>query len=446
MPPGNADMGRTLRNKPPVQGKIESIRDDARGRMEVDEQQFLVADTLPGEMVTALPFRKNRGKIEARLVSVEQASPDRVEPLCDAFGTCGGCRLQHMAPAAQVAWKQSLLLADLARNGVSYGRLLAPINSSAWGYRRRARLGVKDVPGKGRVLVGFRERGKPYISDCRRCEILTPPTGELFEALSDLVGSMDIKAALPQVEVATGDNATAMIFRVLESPSSADLMALEKFSSRHDVQVFLQPGGLDTVTPLKPGQPDLMYALPEFELEMVFQPMDFIQVNAQVNRLMIAQAIDLLDCDPGSKVLDLFCGLGNFSLAVGRRAGHVTGVDSDPGLLERAAANASRNGLDNVSFEQGDLYQENVSGRWLDQAFDRVLLDPPRAGAAQVLEHLPSLGASRLVYVSCGPDTFVRDAAVLTGQLGFRLEAVGVMDMFPHTLHIETMGLFVRGK
>lgn len=420
------------------------MRDDARGRMDLGEQQYLVADALPGEVITAVPFRKNRGKIEARVLSVEEPSENRVEPLCDAYGVCGGCRLQHMAPAAQVEWKQSLLLTDLAEKGVSWDRLLAPITSSPWGYRRRARLGVKDVPGKGRVLVGFRERGKPYISDCRRCEILTPPTGELFEVLSELVGSMDIKAALPQVEVATGDNATAMIFRVLETPSSGDLMALEKFSSSQDVQVFLQTGGLDTVTSLKPGQPELSYSVPDFDLEMVFQPMDFIQVNAEVNQRMIAQAIDLLGCDEQSKVLDLFCGLGNFSLAIGRGAGHVTGVDSDPGLLERAGENALRNGLDNVSFEQGDLYQETVSGRWLEQKFDRVLLDPPRAGAAQVLEHLPSLGAKRLVYVSCGPDTFVRDAAVLTNQLGFRLEAVGVMDMFPHTLHVETMGLFVR--
>ncbi len=443
MRPGNDKVGRTLRNKPPVQGKIDSLRADARGRMEIDEQEYLVADTLPGEMITAVPFRKNRGKIEARLLSVESASADRVEPRCDAFGICGGCRLQHMAPEAQVAWKQSLLLEDLAEKGVSYDRLLAPINSSPYGYRRRARLGVKDVPGKGRVLVGFRERGKPYISDCRRCEILSPPTGDLFEVLSELVGSMDIKAALPQVEVATGENATAMIFRVLETPSSGDLMALEKFSSSQNVQVFLQTGGLDTVIPLKPDQPELMYTLPDFDLEMVFQPMDFVQVNAQVNRLMIAQAIDLLECQQDSKVLDLFCGLGNFSLSLGRRAGHVVGVDSDPGLLERAAKNASRNGLENVTFEQGDLYQEAVTGNWLEKKFDRVLLDPPRAGAAQVLEHLPSLGAKRLVYVSCGPDTFVRDAAVLTGQLGFRLEAVGVMDMFPHTLHVETMGLFV---
>lgn len=439
-------MGRTLRNKAPVQGRITALRDDARGSMLIDEQEYLVADTLQGELVTALPFRKSRKKIEARLQSVELASEDRVEPRCEAFGTCGGCRLQHMDPAAQVAWKQSLLLKDLADKGIAFERLLAPIESSPWGYRRRARLGVKDVPGKGRVLVGFRERGKPYISDCRRCEILSPPTGDLFEVLSDLVGSLEIKAALPQVEVATGDNTTAMIFRVLETPSSGDLMALEKFSSEHGVQVFLQTGGLDTVSPLKPGQPELVYGLPDFDLEMVFEPMDFMQVNAGVNRLMVAQAIELLSCDQDSRVLDLFCGLGNFSLAIGRKAGQVIGVDSDTGLLERAGLNATRNGLDNVSFEQGDLYQETVTGSWLGQRFDRVLLDPPRTGAAQVLEHLPALGVQRMVYVSCGPDTFVRDAAVLTGQLGFRLEAVGVMDMFPHTLHVETMGLFVRDQ
>lgn len=437
-------MGRTLRNQAPVQGRIAAMRDDGRGRMGLEEREYLVADTLAGELVTAVPFRKSRGRIEARLASVEEASPDRVQPRCEAFGRCGGCRLQHMAPAAQVAWKQQLLLDDLAEKGVAYDRLLPPILSEPWEYRRRARLGVKDVPAKGRVLVGFRERGKPYICDCRQCEILTDPVGRLLEPLSELVGRLSIRAAVPQVEVARADNATAMVFRILETPTSADLMALDAFGQAQDLRIYLQDGGLETVRPLGESTGELVYRLPDFDLEMAFEPTDFIQVNAGVNRQMIARAIELLDCGPDSHVLDLFCGLGNFSLALARRAARVTGVEADAGLLVRAAANASRNGLDNVSFEQGDLYQEPVSGAWLDKPYDRVLLDPPRAGAAQVLEHLPALGARKLVYVSCGPDTFVRDAAVLTRKLGYRLEAVGVMDMFPHTLHVETMGLFTR--
>jgi 23S rRNA (uracil1939-C5)-methyltransferase len=437
-------VGKRLRNQAPVHGQINSLREDGRGRMQVEEVDYLVADTLPGELVTAVPFRKGRGRVEARVTSVQRASLDRVAPRCEAFGICGGCSLQHMSPDAQVQWKQALLLKDLADHGVAYRQLLDPLRSSSWGYRRRARLGVKDVIAKGRVLVGFRERGKPYVADCRRCEILDGPVGGMLEELSELVGRLHIRAAVPQVEVAQADNATALVFRVLESPSDQDLAILEGFARERNVQVFLQTGGLETVRPLVPGQADLVYRLPDFDLEMVFTPVDFVQVNAQVNRAMVKQAISLLNCQEDSRVLDLFCGLGNFSLALARSAQHVTGVDSDPGLLQRAALNARRNGLDNVDFEPGDLYQESVTGNWLEGSFDRVLLDPPRAGAAQVLEHLVRLGARRLVYVSCGPDTFVRDAAILTGRLGFGLEAVGVMDMFPHTLHVETMGLFVR--
>jgi 23S rRNA (uracil1939-C5)-methyltransferase len=437
-------MGRRLSNREPVRGLIESLRNDGRGRMLVDGIEYLVADTLPGELVTAVPFRKSRGRIEARLQSVEQASEHRVKPRCDAFGVCGGCSLQHMSSEAQLEWKQSLLLKDLADRGVGYERLLSPLRSSPWGYRRRARLGVKHVRAKQRVLVGFRERGKPYVADCRRCEILDGPTGGLLESLSELVGNLDIVTAVPQVEVAQADSATALVFRVLESPSQADLGALERFSTTQGVQVFLQTGGPDTVVPLQGDQPELSYQLPDFDVEMGFTPIDFIQVNAEVNRAMVRQAVELLECGEDSRVLDLFCGLGNFSLAIARRARAVAGVDSDAGLIDRARGNAQRNRLQNVTFEQGDLYQEAVTGSWLKGEFDRVLLDPPRAGAAQVLEHLPALGVKRLVYVSCGPDTFVRDAAVLAGELDFRLEALGVMDMFPHTLHLETMGLFVR--
>jgi 23S rRNA (uracil1939-C5)-methyltransferase len=436
-------MGRRLRHQAPVSGRIRSLRSDGSGRMLVEGVEYLVEDALPGEEVIAEPLRKSRSRVEARVQSVLAASVDRVIPRCEAYGDCGGCRLQHMDSEAQLKWKQGLLLDDLGAKGVHFDRLLAPIPSSPWDYRRRARLGVKAVPAKGRVLVGFRERGKPYICDCRRCEILDGPAGGLLESLSELVGRLDISAALPQVELAHAENASAMVFRVLEPPSSQDLAEFENFASEHGVQVFLQSGGLETVTPLHADQPELFYSLPDFDLKMVFRPNDFVQVNAQVNRAMVSRAVGLLECHPDSKVLDLFCGMGNFSLALGRVSGQVTGVDSDPGLIVRAGLNAERNGLDNVRFEQGDLYQEPVGGDWLKGQFDRVLLDPPRAGAAQVLKHLPMLGARRLVYVSCGPESFVQDAAVLTESLGYRLDAVGVMDMFPHTLHVETMGLFV---
>lgn len=434
-------MGKTLRGQAPVSGTIETLREDGLGYMEMADQAYLVADVLPGEQVTVLPERRSKGLVHARVLSVTRASPDRVTAQCPVFGTCGGCRLQHMAPAAQRQWKQQALLDGLARQGIRPGRVLEPVVAEPWGYRRRARLGVRFVPAKGRVLVGFRERGKPYIADMQGCEVLSPAIAELLRPLSELIGGLSISQALPQVEVSQGDAAMALVFRVLEPPSGEDLLALEAFGRRSGADIYLQDGGPDTLRPLCPAPATLEYSLPDFDVSLAFEPADFIQVNPGINRAMVRRAVELLDC-AGRTVLDLFCGLGNFSLPLARRAAQVTGVDADPGLILRAQANARRNGLENVSFQAGDLYQEPVSGQWMQGSYQRVLLDPPRTGAARVLPLLPALGAERLVYVSCDPASFLRDAAELVHRFGYTLEAVGIMDMFPHTLHVETLGVF----
>jgi 23S rRNA (uracil1939-C5)-methyltransferase len=436
-------MGRSVRDQTPVSGQVARLREDGRGHMVVDGKTYLVDDVLPGERVTVQPQRKRRGTIEARLLSVDAPSADRVVAACAAFGVCGGCRLQHMSRDAQVKWKQQRLISALDQMHVVRGKVLPPLLGDSWSYRRRARLAVKDVPAKGRVLVGFRERGKPYVAECSRCEILSPECGDLPGSLSRMIGQLSIRQAIPQVELAVGDSQSAMVFRVLEPPSGEDLLVLDRFGRDHAMRVYLQSGGPESVRPLDAEPPALSYRLPEFGLELGFEPTDFIQVNAGMNRAMIAQALDLLQVRPGQRVLDLFCGLGNFSLPLARHSGSVVGVDSDPGLIRRAQTNASRNSVSNVTFEVGDLYQDPVSGDWLERRFDRVLLDPPRTGAAQVLQHLPKLGPRRIVYVSCDPESFVRDARVLVNQLGYELAAVGIMDMFPHTLHVETMGLFL---
>jgi len=411
--------------------------------MVVQNKIYLVDDVLPGEQVTVQPVRKRRGCIEARLLSVESPSADRVVPACDAFGVCGGCRLQHMSRSAQVGWKQQRLLAALDEMHVARGKVLPALIGDSWGYRRRARLAVKDVPAKGRVLVGFRERGKPYVAECTRCEVLMPECADLLVPLSELIGQLSIRQSVPQVEIAVGDSASALVFRVLEPPSGPDLLALERFGRQQAVQVYLQSGGLESIRPLTEATGELTYSLPEFDLALAFEPTDFIQVNAGVNQAMISQALGLLNTRPGLRVLDLFCGLGNFSLPLAKSSASVTGVDSDAGLIRRAQGNASRNGVMNVDFEVGDLYQEPVSGDWLGRRYDRVLLDPPRTGASPVLPYLPELGPRRIVYVSCDAESFARDARVLVNQLGYELAAVGIMDMFPHPLHVETMGLFL---
>ena len=429
----------------PESVEITGLSHDGRGIARLAGKTAFVPGALPGEQVT-VERRNRRGSFdEATLLSVERASAERVVPRCSAYGTCGGCALQHASPALQRAAKHQALVDELGRIGkVAPAQWLAPLTGPEFNYRRRARLGVKYVAKKGRVLVGFRERAAPYVADVSVCEVLAPPVATLIEPLAALIGSLSIRERIPQVEVAIADAATALVFRNLDAPSAADSEALLAFGATHGVDVWLQPGGLATAAPLGPHRP-LTYRLAEGEVTLTFQPLDFIQVNGALNDRMVAQALDWLAAGPADAVLDLYCGLGNFTLPIARRAGRVHGVEGEAGLIERARANASANGIDNARFSVADLSKDCRDLPFAREAYQRVLLDPPRVGAREMLPLIAALGPARVVYISCHPGSLARDAGLLVHEHGFRLLAAGIMDMFPHTAHVESMAVFERG-
>jgi 23S rRNA (uracil1939-C5)-methyltransferase len=398
---------------------------------------------LPGELVSLRRTRRQRRHDEAVVVEVQRASPERVTARCPHYGVCGGCSLQHLEHGAQLAAKGRVFAETLARiGGVTPGEWLPPLTGPTFGYRRRARLGCKFVDKKGKVMVGFRERGSPLLADLASCEVLAAPVGGLVAELAELVGTLDLRRRVAQIEVAVGDNATALVLRVLDDPQQADLERLREFESRQGVALYLQRGGLDTVLPLSPPAVPLRYELADLPAGIEFAPTDFVQVNGELNRLMVARALDLLDPRPTDSALDLFCGLGNFSLPLARRTAAVTGVEGDAALVARARANAGRNGIGNAAFHAANLAEELQTGDWARARYDLVLLDPPRAGAREILPVAASSRPRRIVYVSCHAGSFARDAGILAGELGYRLAAAGVMDMFPQTSHVETIALF----
>jgi 23S rRNA (uracil1939-C5)-methyltransferase len=429
----------------PEEADIVDLSHEAKGVARIDGKTVFVADALPGERVVLRRIGRHRNFDEAVLESVLRPSADRVVPACPHYGTCGGCALQHLAPAAQLAFKQAQLLENLARlGGVEPGRVIEPLTGPVWGYRRRARLGVKHVARKGRVLVGFRERSAPFVADLHECRVLAPPADRLIDPLAVLVGELSIAARVPQVEVAVAGSDCALVLRVLDPPTAADLDRLRTFEHAQGVRVYLQPGGPASVAPLTPNLEPLRYGLGHFGLVIEFEPTDFIQVNATLNEAMVARAVEMLEPEPSSHVLDLFCGLGNFSLPLARSAGEVVGVEGDAGLVARAERNARSQGVANAGFHAADLANPAAWSAWAARRYDRVLLDPPRAGAREVLPVVGGCGASRVVYISCHPGSLARDAGILVGDHGFRLVAAGVMDMFPHTTHVEAMAVFDR--
>ena len=406
-----------------------------------------VAGALPGERIRFRRTRRHRQHDDAELLEVLEASPARVVPRCAHFGVCGGCVLQHLDPAEQLAAKETELREALARVArVEPRRWLAPLAGPVWAYRRRARLGAKFVYRKDRVLVGFRERAAPYVADLGGCEVLAAPAGALIAPLGALIGRLAIREQLPQIEVAVADDATALVLRVLQEPGEADLALLREFAGLHGVRLYLQPAGLQSVRPLDAaaGAP-LSYALPAFGLTFEFLPTDFIQVNGAVNAALVARAVELLELTGAARVLDLYCGLGNFTLALARRAGAAVGVEGEAGLIERARGNAARNGLANAAFHVADLAAEpGLDAPWLQGGYSHVLLDPPRTGARAVLGALARLAPARVLYISCHPGSLARDLMELVHQHGFTLEAAGVVDMFAHTAHVESLALLVR--
>jgi 23S rRNA (uracil1939-C5)-methyltransferase len=429
-----------------VVARIESLADDARGVARIDGKVTFVDGALPGETVR-LRLRKRRRRYDtAALVEVLAPSPERVVAPCPHFGTCGGCSLQHLVPAAQIRAKQDILaqsLSHLAR--VAPEHWLAPLTGPVWYYRRRARLGVRYLPQKGGALVGFRERRSSYVTPLGDCPVLDGRAARLLPELKTLVESLSCPDRIPQIEVAAADAALALVFRHLTTLTDADRGALRAFAERHAVQVMLQPGGPESIEPLWPQQPaPLAYRLAEYDVTLEFGPADFVQVNAAMNAQVVAQALALLEPGPADAVLDLFCGLGNFTLPLARRAGRVLGIESDAGLVAAARANAARNGLANAGFRTADLYAEAGPAPWAGFELDKLLLDPPRSGAMAAVKRLAAARPARIVYVSCYPSTLARDSAYLVNVLGYRLAAAGVMDMFPHTSHVESMALFLR--
>ncbi|MEJ8566621.1 23S rRNA (uracil(1939)-C(5))-methyltransferase RlmD [Elongatibacter sediminis] len=429
----------------PFEADISGLSHDGRGVTDIEGKKVFVHGALPGERVRFRLTARQRSFDEGEVTEVLQASPDRVEPRCPHFQFCGGCALQHQAPQAQILAKQDTLLQNLRRIGqVEPEDVLPPLSGPQWHYRRKARLSVRRVTAKQRVLVGFRERRGRYVADMDSCEILDSRAARLLPRLPALIDSLSCPERIPQIEVACGDEICALVFRHLEPLTADDHERLRAFAIDADVAVLLQPGGPDTITALEPESVTLAFTLPAHDIELVFGPADFIQVNAELNRAMIDLALEHLRPEPQHAVLDLYCGLGNFTLPLARRAASVVGVEGDAALVGRAAANARHNGLDNVVFHTADLAGDLTAVPWLRGSYDRVLLDPPRSGAEVVLPAVAASGAERIVYVSCHPASLARDAGILTSRHGYRLEAAGVMDMFPHTGHVESIAVFGR--
>jgi 23S rRNA (uracil1939-C5)-methyltransferase len=412
----------------------------------VGGKTVFISGALPGERVTFRRRSFHKSHDEAELVEVLEPSPDRVTPRCMHFGVCGGCALQHLAPDAQLATKQKELATNLERIGnVMPETWLPPLLGPHWGYRRRARLSSRYVAKKGRSLVGFREKQGKYVADVSRCEVLAEPVGALVGTIAELLTSMERRESIPQIEVALSDGERALVFRVLDPLGERDLERLREFERAQNLRILLQPGGLATIAPLTPGPLDLHYRLDAFDLKLDFGPTDFVQVNAAINQSMVARAIELLELGPADRVLDLYCGLGNFTLPMARHAAEVTGVEGEAGLIERARANARSNGIANAEFHVGDLSQPpDRTLSWMRKGYEAVLLDPPRVGAREVLSAVAHLAPRRVVYISCHTGSLARDLGVLTHEFGFRLRAAGVLDMFPHTTHVESVAVLDR--
>ncbi len=435
-------------SREPIEATIDSLSHEGRGVATCNGKVTFIDGALPGERVMFQLTNRRRKLDEGKILEILESSPDRVEPGCVHYGICGGCSLQHLSPDDQIKHKEKVLLEQFEHLGnVTPDRVLPPLRSPVWGYRRKARLGVKYVPKKGGVLVGFREKGSPFIAELTQCEIMAPSIGRRLMALRDLVGELSIRDRLPQIEVAIGDGKTGLVFRHLAPLTDEDIGRLNAFGEEYDFVIFLQPKGPESVHQIWPDHPvDLAYQPGADEPVLHFLPTDFTQVNAHINRDMVARVIERLELDRGDRVLDLFCGLGNFSLPIARRVEYVLGIEGDEGLVQRARANATRNRIDNIDFICTDLTESEYLQTIEEGRFNKVLLDPARSGAQAIIEKMSFGGIHRVIYVSCNPATLARDAGILVHDKGFRLTQAGVMDMFPHTAHVESIAVFERDQ
>lgn len=439
---------RSRLDRTPFQTDILDLSHDGRGvaRREGEGGKVtFITGALPGEVVSAEPTARNRHFDEARTLEVLQPSPQRVTPRCPHFGVCAGCVLQHMEESQQIVAKQRVLTDNLARIGhVTPGKVLPPLVGDSWGYRRKGRFSVRRVEKKDKTLVGFRELDPRFVADLSQCLTVIPEIGSKVGAMATFIETLDGKRDIPQIEFIAGDEAIMLTIRHMQPLTEADRAAWTAFGQEHGFAISLQPGGVESVQPLWPAEVPLSFKLAPWDVELAFRPLDFIQVNASLNVKMIALALELLEAGPDERVLDLFCGLGNFTLPLARTVRDVVGVEGDAGLVARAQENAERNGLANAQFHAADLTQDQRNAPWMRQGFDKLLLDPPRSGAIEVLQQLPLKQFKRIVYVSCHPGSLARDAGYLVNEQGFTLVSAGAMDMFPHTAHVESIAVFEK--
>ncbi len=444
-------MSRRRRKKlptEPVRASIESLSHDGRGISHIDGKVTFISRALPGEEVM-FRYTSKRGKFdEGDAIEILTASPQRLEPRCPHFGVCGGCSLQHLSPEDQITAKQNRLLENLKHLGkVTPNEVLPALTAAPWGYRRKARLGVKFMRREEVVRVGFREKHSAFLTDAKQCDVLHEAIGSRLTEFGELVNGLSVRDKIPQIEVAVGDEHSALVFRHLEPLSEDDEQQLRAYGEDSGLGIFVQSKGPKTVRRLWPESDNdfsLNYRLPAYDVQIQFQPTDFTQVNAELNIKMIDRTVAMLELGPQDRVLDLFCGLGNFSLPMARKAGQVVGVEGEASLVDRARENAQRNGIGNVEFHVADLNADFATEPWYGEGFNKLLLDPPRSGAPGIMERLPQPLPERIVYVACDPATLARDAGVLVNQHGYTLVSAGVMDMFPHTAHVESIALFTR--
>ena len=443
---------------------IDSLDQEGRGVAHADGKVVFIEGALTGETVSYSSYRRKPSFEQAQVTGIHKASSMRVQPKCTHFGVCGGCSMQHLDAVAQVAVKQRILEDSLWHIGkVKAETILPPIHGQTWGYRERARISVRHVIKKGKTLIGFHERRSSFVADMQSCEILTPKISALILPLAELIGGLSIRDKLPQIEVAVGEHVDVLVLRVLEPLSSEDEAALRAFADQHEIQFWLQSGGPDTFVPFHPlNAPQLSYSLPEFGIIMPFAPSEFTQVNSAMNRVMVSRAMRLLDPQPGERIADFFCGLGNFTLPIARSGAQALGIEGSAALVARARQNAAHNGLDKDSlslrgracegaggegaaeFAAMNLFEMTEEAFALLGRFDKVLIDPPRDGAVELVKSLGGEYAPRrIVYVSCSPATLARDAAELV-QRGYVLKSAGVMNMFPHTSHVESIAVFAK--
>lgn len=462
-----------LASTPPTTSTIRSLSHDGRGIADVAGKTTFIENALPSEVVTWTLLKPHRRYNEGRALEILEPSPDRVQPKCIHFEQCGGCQLQHLSSEAQLALKQQVLLEQLRHfGGVQPETILSPLTGPQYGYRRKARLGVRHVIKKDKVLIGFREKRTGKIADLTRCEVLHPTVGELITPLQILITQLKAHQTIPQIEVAIGDDNTALVFRHLEPLIESDIEKLIDFAKKYSIYLYLQPQDAQSVHLLWPAQKDtkpsvetgtqsnaqmntptdartdmqvdlhLSYSLTKHQLEFKFHPLDFTQINADINQKMVNLALELLELKESDIVLDLFCGLGNFSLPLAKYVKKVVGVEGSEMMIERAQQNAKNNRLTNVEFFVQNLQSTKIEGPWLQYAFDKILIDPPRTGALELMTLLPSFLPKRIVYVSCNPATLARDVGLLD-KAGFKLISTGIMDMFPHTAHVESIAVLV---